>query len=72
MSASMEYIAIDEEFACTPPHASSLAKESTFNLLPDKSKTKYKIQYELFNNLCRNKKVSKVSQNLTLVYFAEK
>lgn len=64
----MEEIHSDSLGNNTPPELSALANEVTMNLLPNKSKLKYKKQYTLFKSWCVSKNVSKVTENLLTVY----
>lgn len=74
MSFHENSIDIDEssEVSCTPPEIGQAAKSVALNLLPEKSRSKYEKQYELFSKWCQSKGTKKISENILLVYFAEK
>ena len=65
---------IDEinEISCTPPEIAQAAKSVALNLLPEKSRSKYEMQYELFSKWRDSKGTKKISENILLAYFAEK
>lgn len=56
---------------CTPPEIVETAKLSTENLLPKKSKGKYKVVYQAFIDWRRRKNVKSFSEAVLLAYFSE-
>lgn len=62
----------DSELDFTPPDIAEKAKKATLDLLPEKSRRKYEIQYDIFVNWCRSNKIKKYTENALLVYFTEK
>lgn len=60
------------DISCTPPEIAQVAKLVTLNLLPEKSRSKYEKQYELFRKWCESQGTQKISENILLAYFAEK
>ena len=74
MSLGENSLEIDDisEVSCTPPDIMQAAKSVTLNLLPEKSRSKYEKQYELFSKWCESKGTKKISENILLAYFAEK
>lgn len=74
MSFRENSMEIDEisEVSCTPPEIAQAAKSVTLNLLPEKSRSKYEKQYEVFSKWCESKETNKISENILLAYFAEK
>lgn len=60
-----------DSFSCTPEEISEKAREVTLNLLPDKSKKKYNMQYDLFIKWCSTKNVKRYSESVLLTYLSE-
>lgn len=60
---------MDEELSCTPPEIREIAQISISNLIPTKSKHVYDKQYIKFEKWCREKKVTKITENALLAYF---
>mgnify|MGYP000308873942 CR=1 FL=1 len=60
------------EVSCTLPEIAEIAKSVALNLLPEKSRDKYEIQYERFSKWCDSKETKNISENILLAYFAEK
>lgn len=71
MFANNEQSESDYDYNNTPEEIAETAKQVSLNLLPDKSKKKYERSYELFSSWCVSKKVTKLSENVLLAYFAE-
>lgn len=61
----------DEEFYCTPEEVKNEAKMVTLNLLPNKSKQKYELQYSQFMEWCALKQIKRYSENVILTYLSE-
>lgn len=62
---------ISEECTGTPPEMREAAQTVYNNLLPTKSKNVYMKAYYNFKDWCLNKKVTKCTENVLLVYFQE-
>ncbi|KAB0797682.1 hypothetical protein PPYR_08675 [Photinus pyralis] len=60
-----------DSLICTPEEISEKAKEVTLQLLPNKSKKKYDIQYDLFMKWCATKHVKRYSESVVLAYLSE-
>ncbi|KAK4875545.1 hypothetical protein RN001_011967 [Aquatica leii] len=60
---------MDEELSCTPPEIREIAQNTISNLIPTKSKHVYDKQYIKFEKWCREKKVTKITENALLAYF---
>lgn len=60
-----------ENCLCTPPEVRDVAEATTQNLLPDKSRKKYKAVYKAFMDWQSLKKMNSFSENVLLDYFEE-
>lgn len=61
----------EDELLCTPPEIREVANNAIQNLLPEKSKNKYKGVYKNFQDWCSNKNVNSFTENVLLAYFNE-
>lgn len=61
----------DEIMYLTPPEITDKANQVTLDLLPEKSKAKYNLQYKLFIEWCVSKQVKKYSESVILTYLSE-
>lgn len=61
----------DDSINCTPEEIKDKAQEVTLNLLPDKSKHRYNLQYKLFMDWCAANMVKKYSESVILTYMSE-
>lgn len=59
----------DEEIQCTPPEIREAANIAMGDLLPIKSKDKYKTAYGKFVTWARSKNIKNYSENCLIVYF---
>ncbi|KYQ46898.1 hypothetical protein ALC60_14097 [Trachymyrmex zeteki] len=55
----------------TPPEITKIAKETTANLLPNKSREKYTNTYDNFMKWRSEKKIKSLSENVILAYLTE-
>lgn len=53
----------------TPPDVRALAESVTSELLPQKSKARYEVQYNVFKKWCAERGASVYSENVVLAYF---
>lgn len=56
---------------CTPPDVQEVAKLTTLNLLPQRSRKKYELTYKNFMDWRRTKSTNSFSENVLLAYFSE-
>jgi hypothetical protein len=61
-----------DNISCTPPDIRAAALATGGNLLPEKSQTGYNNSYNDFKEWCKTRNVTKISENVVLVYFQEK
>lgn len=59
----------DSEFNLTPPSILEAANVASLNLVPEKSKQKYTLSYNLFMEWCKEQKTSSCSENVLIAYF---
>lgn len=60
-----------DSLICTPEEITEKAKEVTLHLLPDKSKKKYDMQYDIFMKWCASNHVKRYSESVLLTYLSE-
>lgn len=68
----IETVVDDGDFPNTPPYVAEQANFATLNLLPEKSRCKYEVQYSKFITWCQEKSVTNYTESVLLAYFAEK
>jgi hypothetical protein len=62
----------DSPLECTPPKITEAARNTSLNLLPEKSRERYKIAYKQFMDWRTVKNIkSSYSENVLLAYFGE-
>jgi predicted KAP-like P-loop ATPase len=62
----------DTDISCTPPDIRAAALATIKNLLPEKSQTRYNNSYNDLKEWCKTRNVTKITENVLLVYFQEK
>lgn len=55
----------------TPPELKQIAQNIASDILPEKSKIRYEVQYKKFKEWCVQKSVKVPNENVLLVYFNE-
>lgn len=63
---------MDETIVGTPPEIAEIAKIATLDLLPEKSKARYKKERDNFLAWCEEKNAKNITENVLLAYFSEK
>jgi site-specific recombinase XerD len=59
----------EEGLLCTPPEIQELAEATAQSLLPEKSETAYKKQFQKFEDWRQENNIQTVSENVLLAYF---
>ena len=70
-SNNIELIDHANLFQATPPDIAEIAKHAINDLLPTKSKERYKLAYEKFNNYKKKIRTTSSSENILMAYFTQ-